>query len=252
MTKLERLTDHVYLFDQQTPGMRVRGAVVLGTDKAVVFDTLVLAEELSEVRELCVGKEIIVVYSHADWDHVWGTPAFDFAEVIGHKRCLERFEDPNDVIKSLKEHQKQKPELYKNVKLIAPTKTFNDRLSLELGGVNVELSHLPGHSLDGIMAFVPEDGVLLAGDAVETALPVINEDSPLSAWISLLKNWSTNQKVKTVVPSHGEIQGKELLNYNIAYLKAMQNNEPFEIPYEMDEFYTTVHAENQKIAPNLS
>ena len=50
MTKLELLSDHVYLFDQQIPGMRVRGAVVLGNERAVVFDTLVLGEELSEVK----------------------------------------------------------------------------------------------------------------------------------------------------------------------------------------------------------
>ena len=125
-------------------------------------------------------------------------------------------------------------------------------MRLDLGGVSVELSYLPGHSLDGVVAFVPEDGVLLAGDAVETALPVINEDSPISEWLALLETWARDARVKLVVPSHGEIQGVELIAYNIAYLRAMHRGEAFDIPYAMDDFYTKVHDRNQRLASSLT
>ena len=250
MTTVERLSKHVYLFDQKTSTMRVRGAAVLGENKAVIFDTLVLAQELTEVRELCGDRDVIIVYSHADWDHIWGTQAFDYCEVIGHEACAARFANPDDAPATLKAYQEQDA-IYKDINLIAPTKTFEQKMTLELGGLTVELSYLPGHSLDGVVAFIPEDGVLLAGDAVETALPVINDDSPLTQWTTLLENWAADERVKTVVPSHGEIQGRELLGYNAAYLKAVQAGQPFDVPYDMDDFYTETHRRNQTIAPKL-
>jgi glyoxylase-like metal-dependent hydrolase (beta-lactamase superfamily II) len=117
--------------------------------------------------------------------------------------------------------------------------------------LSAELSYLPGHTQDGIVAFIPELGVLLGGDALETPVPLIYEDSPLSSWTRDLERWAQDTRVKTVIPSHGEIKDKALLLYNVAYLKAMQAGINFEIPYELDDFYKTAHARNQKISPGL-
>ena len=40
------------------------------------------------------GRRLVVVYSHADWDHVWGTAGLTYrdATIVGHARCLERFD----------------------------------------------------------------------------------------------------------------------------------------------------------------
>lgn len=251
MTKLEPLLSNVYLLEHDLDGTKVRGAIVLGNTKALVWDTLIYPEGMRVILDICEGRELIVVYSHADWDHVWGTCGLPYKEVVAHERCAARFADPDDVEKSLAEYQAKYPEELKGVELVAPTRTFKDHLTLDLGGLSAELFYLPGHTQDGIVAFIPELGVLLAGDALETPLPLIYEDSPLGRWISDLEKWSQDDRVKTVIPSHGEVKDNELILYNVAYLKAMRSGAAFEIPYELDDFYSSAHARNQKVSPTL-
>ncbi len=251
MTKLEPLLDKLYLLEHDLDGTKVRGAIVLGEKKALIWDTLIYPEGMRLILDICQNREIVVVYSHADWDHVWGTCALPYTEVIAHERCAARFADPSDVEKSLLDYQAKYPQALKGIELIAPTRTFKDKLSLDLGGLSADLSYLPGHTQDGIVAFIPELGVLLGGDALETPLPLIYEDSPLSSWINDLERWSQDTRVKTVIPSHGEIKGKALILYNVAYLKTMQAGKAFDLPYELDDFYKTAHARNQRVSPGL-
>ena len=101
--------------------------------------------------------------------------------------------------------------------MVPPTITFADSLAIDLGGVTVELSHLPGHTEDCLVAFVPEWGVLLAGDTVETPFPLLDETLPVQPWIDRLAEWAGRADVETVIPCHGEIGGRELIEGNIAY-----------------------------------
>ncbi len=77
------------------------------------------------------------------------------------------------------------------------------RATVELGSLTLELHHLPGHTPDTIVGFVPERGLLLMGDTAETPLPVVPPDSPLAAWIGGLERWEHDPRVRIVVPAHG-------------------------------------------------
>ena len=89
--------------------------------------------------------------------------------------------------------------------LVPPRVTFDEVLSVDLGGLTLELHALPGHTPDCIVAFVPECGLWLGGDTVETPLPVVPADAPLDAWIGALERWSGDDRVRAVVPAHGDI-----------------------------------------------
>ena len=66
------------------------------------------------------------------------------------------------------------------VLLIAPDTVFDEETTVDLGSMTLELHHLPGHTPDTIVGFVPERGLLLMGDTAETPFPVVPADSPLA------------------------------------------------------------------------
>jgi glyoxylase-like metal-dependent hydrolase (beta-lactamase superfamily II) len=204
------------------------------------------------VCQVIPGVPFDVVYSHGDWDHVLGTSGLTEvpAEVISHERCADRFRE--ELPRELKEWATTGSGDPTPPPLIPPTKTFEDHLDLDLGGVTLELRRLPGHTPDTIVGFVPQWNVLLAGDAVESPLPFLNQDSPIRRWIQELQGWarilSRNPSEALVIPSHGTAGGSELLTANALYLQGiLAGRDPiFDRP--LSPFYRETHANNRRLA----
>src|SRR5947209_11608059 len=70
----------------------VRALLVYGERFTLLIDTLARPVDLERVREEVErrGKPLLIVNSHADWDHWWGNEAFPTAPVIAHRPTLER------------------------------------------------------------------------------------------------------------------------------------------------------------------
>jgi glyoxylase-like metal-dependent hydrolase (beta-lactamase superfamily II) len=222
----------------------VRGALLLGDRHALVWDTLSRPRDMQAFVPFLPDRELVIVYSHADWDHIWGTGGLPYrgARIIAHARTRDRF--ATDVPQVLAEKQAAEPQRWDSVELVAPTESFDVTRGVALGGMTLELHHLPGHTADCIVGFIPEHGVLLAGDTVETPCPVVPPDSPLTEWIARLQRWADNPHVRTVVPAHGPIGGRELLAENIAYLKSIVNRAPIEPRGPLTDFYRETHRQN--------
>ncbi len=251
--QLREFRPHLWLTELVLDIFDVRGAVIVGEKSVVVWDTLSHPRDMAGVTELAGGKPIFVVYSHADWDHCWGTGALADSLVIAHDACGKRFE-VGEVAESLAKMQAEEPTMYDGVKLIPPMLTFADKLTLDLGGVIVELHRLPGHTEDCLVAFIPEWGVLLAGDTIETPLPYLEVSSVpmLPRWISELERWNSDPQVQSVVPSHGKIGDRSLIAHNIRYLSDLRDGKPADVPSEMSKFYTETHAQNVQLTQGLS
>jgi len=245
---LRELRPNLWLTELVLDVFDVRGAVIVGEKSVVVWDTLSHPRDMQGVTELAKGKPIYVVYSHADWDHCWGTAALEYDLIIAHEACGKRFE-VGEVAESLARMQAEEPGTYDGVKLIPPVMTFADKLTLDLGGVTVELHHLAGHTEDCLVAFIPEWGVLLAGDTVETPLPYLHENSipVLPRWISELERWNNDGRVQSVVPSHGRLGDRSLIAHNIRYLSDLWDGKPSDVPAEMTSFYAGTHAKNVEL-----
>jgi glyoxylase-like metal-dependent hydrolase (beta-lactamase superfamily II) len=127
---------------------------------------------------------------------------------------------------------------------VAPTETFTRERSVDLGGLTLTLHHLPGHTPDCIVGFIPERGMLLAGDTVETPCPVVPSDSPLSEWISELNQWAADARVRMVVPAHGAVGGRDLLRQTVTYLEGLRSGTPIEPQGPLSAFYRETHQQN--------
>lgn len=228
----------------------VRGALVLGTARAVVWDTLSHPRDMQDWLPLIGDRELVIVYSHADWDHIWGTAGLPLASasVIGHRACLDRFQDDADVALELRNKQRDEPGVWDDVRLVPPATVFDDELTIDLGGLTLRLHHLAGHTADCTVGFIPELGILLGGDTVETPLPVVPADSPLPQWIAALERWADDARVRAVVPAHGPVGGRELLRRNVTYLSAIRNHTPWTPIAPLPPFYQATHESNLRWA----
>jgi glyoxylase-like metal-dependent hydrolase (beta-lactamase superfamily II) len=220
----------------------VRAAVLVGDARAVVFDSLAHPTQMADVAALVGGRPVTVVYSHADWDHAWGTGGLERVdEVVAHEAAAHRFR--TDVPEELARRRAATPHEWDDVRLVPPSRTFEAMLTLDLGGATLELHALPGHTPDCLVGWVPEWGVLLAGDTVETPLPVVNDGAAVGAWVARLRAWTVAAGVTTVVPSHGRLGGIELLDRTAAYLEGLTTGAA---PPEgtLSAFYEETHRRN--------
>ncbi len=224
----------------------VRGAVAVGERRAVVFDTLSHPEQMQSVPRLTRGRALTVVYSHADWDHCWGTCALGgVTEVVAHRAAAERF--GRDVPTELARRRREDGDHWDAVRLVPPTRSFSRRTSLDLGGVTLELGALRGHTPDCIVGRVPEWEVLLAGDAVETPLPVVNDGAAVPAWADALERLLAKGGFGLVVPSHGPIGGAEIIERNVTYLRGLLAGRGGPPRTALSPFYRRTHERNIRL-----
>ena len=256
---MRTLRPGLHLLETEVEDFDVRAAVLLGRDRAVVWDTLAHPAHMEEVagilaasgkkarREGRLALRVTVVYSHADWDHAWGTCAVgEVEDVVAHRHAAERFR--TDVPAELEARRSREPSVWDAVRLVPPTVLLERAHTVDLGGATLELHALPGHTPDCIVGFVPEWGVLLAGDTVETPLPVVNDGGAVGAWIEELARWASNDRATTVVPSHGRVGGRELLEDTLRYLQGLPEGKGPADLSALPPFYRETHRRNLELA----
>ena len=221
--------------------------MVVGARQAAVWDTLAHPDDTSALNAILGDMPYHVVYSHADWDHCWGTSGFSRPplSVVGHADCRRRFAD--DVPQTLRNMLVSEPGKWDDVRLVAPDLSFSTAMCLDLGGVTLALRHLPGHTSDCIVGWIPEWGVLLSGDAIETPLPVVNSKQLLGFWLMALQSWARMPKLKRTIPSHGSTSGRQALDQTIAYLEALTGDQDFKLPRRLTKFYRDTHQQNLQL-----
>lgn len=228
--------------------MRVCAAVIFGERCSVVVDTLIRPEDMEPVRGLLAERDlpVIVVNTHADWDHTWGNAAFPDAPIFAHRLC--RAAMLTEGAATLAQKRADEPERFAHVTIVPPTVTFSEFMDIDLGGLTLSMHALPGHTADEIVVHLPEIGVFLAGDAAEWPIPTTMA-GPLRPWAAELRRWAARDDVQTVIPSHGPVTDASLLRTNATYLDALliSPDMPWEPPDNM-EFYREAHAQNTAVA----
>lgn len=222
----------------------VRGSLILGKDRAVVWDTLSHPRDMTPYLPLIGDREVTVVYSHADWDHVWGTAGLTQlpTTIVSHAWCAHRFR--HDVPEILTSKQTAEPGEWDEVQLLPPNLMIEKSCTLDLGDLTMELHHLPGHTDDCLIALLPEHGFALMGDTIESPFPVVPEGSDLQAWIEQLQRWEQDERLTHIVPCHGPIGGREIISQTIEYLQRLADGGSFDLPEQMSPFYQRTHDSN--------
>ena len=220
----ERIADNVYWFQSEIYAQVTAGAIV-GSNWAVLVDTLAMPEETLEMRaylEDTLGVQVRYIINtiyHAD--HTFGNCFFPGAIVIGHSLCRKLMAERNPT--ALKNVQDQNS-VFDNVRIQLPDLTFDSgTLSLQIGKRHIKIFPTPGSSADGISVLVREDRVLFAGDAF-LPLPTIVEGD-LDQLSETIKNIG-KMSLENIVQGHGDVilrgEIEQAVKNNINYLAAIR------------------------------
>jgi cyclase len=212
-----RPAEHVLAFyEGRTPGPRsadgpgwVGEALSLGTcsyalldgEEALVYDTHVSVGRGREIRAAVEGEgatRLRVVLSHWHLDHVAGNEAFADCEVIASARTAALLARHREAIESgtLGGPPAIEP-------LIRPTRSFEDRMQLRVGRLEVELIAVNVHSDDATVLWLPGERLLLAGDTVEDPITYVDEPQELAEHLvdlGRLRGLDPRQ----ILPAHGD------------------------------------------------
>jgi glyoxylase-like metal-dependent hydrolase (beta-lactamase superfamily II) len=202
--------------------------LVVGTERCLVVDTRGDVEQGTElaaaIREI-TPLPWTVVYTHAHFDHAWGTEAFLPCEIWAHEGCAaELSADPDARRATWEAHYRKegKPEIADAISRTAitgPGHTFTGRVELGLGGRTAVLLHPgPAHTGHDVVVHIPDAAVVFAGDVVENAEAGFSEfsfssETDLTAWPDAF-DVILALEPRVVVPGHGDPVDAEFVRYH--------------------------------------
>lgn len=212
-------------------GSLVQVFVIQTQRYVVIVDPLFNGETaralLELVRPSLAGRPLLVILSHADWDHAWGSflftgPDAEFPSlVIGSAKTAERMRSSEDQA-YLEKLRSEQPGRFDDVRLVPPSLAFNDELRIDCGDLTLELFPTPGHQPDHIAVFIPEIGLLLAGDAAEEPFPVVSDDSDLPTLRASLARMAA-LNARQAFYCHAPVEsGPQLIERNIKYFNLVE------------------------------
>ncbi len=241
---------HVFLSGTEALGLANAGLVVSGGE-ALVIDTLY---DVQHARAMCAQMDELtatapvryVFNTHTDGDHFFGNQVFSAdTEIITTEaasalmtqehadltaKLLNAETKPGGALQALE--PLGRPFDFSEVRVRAADTTFNGERALRVGKLDVELHELgPAHTVGDAIAYLPELGVLYAGDLLTHNPVAVTWSGSIPNWITALERIRAFGAQK-VVGGHGPVLiGPEI---NVAVDRGIR-------------FWSTLHADATRL-----
>ena len=186
--------------DEGAMSLGIASYALVSGARALVYDTHVSVPHGQAIRAHLMGlgvTDVTVIYSHWHLDHVAGTAAFPGATVIANTRSAALLAEHRAKIEA-----GTLGGLPAIASLVLPDTTFHDRMSFEFGGECVELIKANIHSDDATLLWLPDRGVLLAGDTVEDTVTYVDAPEDFAIHLSELDRMA-DLGATHILPNHG-------------------------------------------------
>ncbi|SNY78513.1 cyclase [Nocardia amikacinitolerans] len=219
------IADGVYAYTHSRGGWCVSNAGVLaGPDGAVVIDTLATEGRTRALVEfvdgLGAGPARTIVNTHHHGDHNFGNHLFGpAAVVVGHDRIRPEMAETGLALTKLWPNVD-----WGDVRVTLPGITFSDNVTLHVGERRVELIHLgpAAHTTNDVVAWLPAERVLFAGDLVMSGAAPFCLMGSVSGSIAAVRRLFA-LGAETVVAGHGPVTGPEIFDQTLRYLRWVQD-----------------------------
>jgi glyoxylase-like metal-dependent hydrolase (beta-lactamase superfamily II) len=207
VTTLEEIADGVYAYTAQ--GDPNLGAIV--TDDGVVAveagaTPAGVSAWIARLRELTAAPIRFLVLTHYHAVRVLGASAFDAEWIVAHDATRDLVAQRGEM--DFESEARRFPRLFAGIDSVPgltwPTVTFAERMTLHLGGREIEVRHLGrGHTAGDAVVWLPDERVLFSGDLVEAEAAPYTGDAYLSEWRTGTLDAVTALGAKAVVPGRG-------------------------------------------------
>ena len=226
--RLQELGDGCLAYLQRGGGWGWSNAgLIVGDGQSLLVDTLFdlrLTETMLDAMAPMTARAPIasLVNTHANGDHCYGnsevTRRWSTAEIIASSATAHEMADvPPSMLAALNRAPGEVGELFRSffgefefdgIELELPSRTFDGRLTLDVGGRPVELIEVgPAHTAGDTIVHVPDASTVYTGDILFIGGTPIVWAGPLSNWIAAC-DLMMALDVDTVVPGHGPITDK--------------------------------------------
>ncbi|MBX9833740.1 MAG: MBL fold metallo-hydrolase [Burkholderiaceae bacterium] len=221
----DKLSDHAYAYTAEGDP---NTGIIIGDDAVMVIDTQatpVMAQDvIRRIREVTDKPIKYVLLSHYHAVRVLGASAYGAEHIIAS-------EDTRDLIVERGQFDKDSeigrfPRLFQNVESVPdgltwPTMTFNKKMTLWLGSVEVQLLQLGrGHTKGDTVAWLPQEKILFSGDLVEFDATPYAGDAYFKDWPQTLDNLAALKPEKLVPGRGAALQTPEQVQAGLAGTRA--------------------------------
>ncbi|MDP1838934.1 MAG: MBL fold metallo-hydrolase, partial [Reyranella sp.] len=202
-----RLSEHAYAFTAEGDP---NTGIVVGDDAVMVIDaqaTPKMAEQVIERIRTVTDKPIrYVVLSHYHAVRVLGASGYNPEHIICSEATREMIVERG--AQDYKSELQRFPRLFQAAETIPgltwPTITFNDRMTLWLGKLQVDIIHAGrGHTKGDTIVWLPEERTLFSGDLVEYGATPYCGDAHYTDWPETLQKLR-DLKAEALVPGRGD------------------------------------------------
>ncbi|MCL2170488.1 MAG: MBL fold metallo-hydrolase [Defluviitaleaceae bacterium] len=215
--KITKVTDRtIMLTVSESAESTVNLALVQGSKHNFIIDTGVGSNSTKPLLEFIKNdsKPLIIINTHADWDHFYGNCAFENNIIVSHKLCRERMDKEWE--KSVEFVAEKDCITDGEVRKCLPNMTFESTLHFPDDGIS--LFHTPFHTIDDISVYDAVDKILHIGDTFGfedgIAYPWGNE---LDAYKQIVETYKRHD-FNICLSGHSEPHGREI----IAMMEAAQ------------------------------
>ncbi len=220
---LVEIADGVHAYLQPDGGWGWSNAgILVGAEESLLVDTLfdlkLTAAMLDSMAGLTSGRPIKqLVNTHANGDHCYGNELVVGAEIIGSEAAAAEMEAlPPATLAAmtaggfgaeLDDYLAAAfgPFTFTDITSTPPTRTFTERLTLQVEDHPVELYEVgPAHTGGDVIAHLPNQGVVFTGDILFIYGTPIIWDGPVANWIAAC-DLIDELDAHTIVPGHGPL-----------------------------------------------
>ncbi|MGD8475464.1 MAG: MBL fold metallo-hydrolase [Anaerolineae bacterium] len=202
------------------------------TDECVILiDTPMLPDDADiwyeEIRKRTDREIRYIINTDHHRGHIIGNQYFPMATVIAHEFAWKNMKSYGDSFRTrlLNLYRNRMPEAAaewkQNLRIIEPEITFTGRTYLFKGDKEIQLLPLGGHTPATTVVYMPEDGLIFAGDLVVTDRPPFLSQGDTLEWLQAL-TFLRKLRYDILIPGHGELTGKEATETMSEFLRVVR------------------------------
>ncbi len=196
----------------QSALFQTNSAIIEGDGFVLVVDPTWLPQEVEDiaahVREIRASRDLYLLFTHSDFDHILGAGAFPDAITIASQNFVD---NPNKErsVQAVRawdsEYYIQRPYTasYPEINIVAAS----DGQELVIGETRLTFYAAPGHNPDGLFTVVEPHGILVTGDYLsDIEFPYIYQSSTAyEETLGKLDGILERHAVRVLVPGHGQV-----------------------------------------------